>query len=68
MTTISTTTAAVLQKSNSNLQVKEVPVAPINSDEILIESKAASINGADYYHIDYDWAPDGAILGLTVRV
>lgn len=66
MTTISTTTAAVLQKSNSNLQVKEVPVAPINSDEILIESKAASINGADYYHIDYNWAPDGAILGLTV--
>ncbi|CAG84311.2 DEHA2A00682p [Debaryomyces hansenii CBS767] len=63
---MTTTIAAVLQKSTSQLQVKEVPVAPINSDEILIESKAASINGTDYYHIDYDWAPDGAIMGLTV--
>lgn len=63
---MTTTIAAVLQKSTSQLQVKEVPVAPINSDEILIESKAASINGTDYYHIDYDWAPDDAIMGLTV--
>ncbi|CAG84940.2 DEHA2A14608p [Debaryomyces hansenii CBS767] len=63
---MTTTIAAVLQKSTSQLEVKEVPVAPISSDEILVESRAASINGTDYYHIDYDWAPDGAIMGLTV--
>lgn len=66
MTSPTTTTAVVLQKATSNFQIKEVPLAPINSDEILIKSKAASINAVDYYHIDYDWAPDGAIMGSTV--
>lgn len=60
------TKAAVLNKELSRLEVKEIPIAPIDSDEILVQSKAATINSVDNYHIDYNWAPDNSVLGVAV--
>ena len=58
------TVAAVLDKQAGALVVREIPVASIYEDEILIAAKACSVKAVDNYHIDYNWAPDGSLWNM----
>ena len=60
------TVAAVLDKEAGALVVRDIPVASIYEDEILIAAKACSVKAVDNYHIDYSWAPDGSVFGTRV--
>ncbi|CUM67328.1 uncharacterized protein PRCAT00005021001 [Priceomyces carsonii] len=61
-----TTVAAVLNNKIKGLEVREIPVPSLYSDEILVDATAASINAVDYYHIDQNWSPDGSVFGIAV--
>ncbi len=62
----STQTAAILGKNKDVLEIKQIPVPKIASDDVLVKVEASAVNPTDWKHLVFGWGAPGTVSGCDI--